>query len=215
MPDWSFNHLFIKVDTPQQLRSVIQSIAGDSKQEIDFNRVIPEPPELLTVESPNHKNPDEMIKKYGHPDWYMWRNAYWGTKWNARNSGFEIESPTSISAHFDTPYSPPLPVIQKLIEKLSFAYIEFSYEAESNRWGKLTFDNGELIEDIEGEVDCAYRIKNWGDCFPDCESCGTCDCECGCDSRTTQTVCDSCNNNEHENKNNLPEFSIQKNGVMA
>ena len=215
MPDWSHNNLYISVDTPQKLRSVIQSIAGDSKQEIDFNRVIPEPQELLTVESPNYTNPDEMIKKYGHPDWYMWRSANWGTKWNARHSEIEIQSSTAISARFDTAYSPPLPVIYKLGEKLSFAFIEFDYESAGEWWGKLTFENGQVTEDQEGEIDCAYRIKNWGDCFADCEQCGVCDCECGCDTRSPQTICFSCNEGEHQNKNNLPEFSIEKNGVTA
>lgn len=213
MPNWCWNTLTLTTDNPKQFERLVQGIAGDSTQPFDFNRLIPEPKELLEVESPNNKNPDEMIRKYGYSCWYEWRCANWGTKWNAKDPEFSIESPTSLRITFLTAYCPPLPILETLSAKFSFTHIEYSYEGDEGYWGKMSFEEGELVESEEGDMDCEYRIKEWGECFPDCEECGICDCECGCDDRTTQTICHSCNNNEHQNKNNLPEFTKTKIGV--
>lgn len=213
MANWCWNSLILTTETPQQFEQVIQGIAGDSKQPFDFDRLIPEPKELLEVESPNIKNPDEMRRRYGHSCWYEWRVAKWGTRGNAGDCDLTIESPTCLRITFTTAWNPPMPIIEFLSQKFLFLHIEYSYEGDEGYWGKVWFDKGELLENQEGDIDCEYRIENWGDCSPDCESCGVCDCECGCDSRTTQTICALCNNNEHENKNNLPEFSKQKIGV--
>lgn len=55
----------------------------------------------------------ENIRKYGYIDWYDWCRDKWGTKWNAYDTYFD-ES-TNIM-EFDTAWSCPLPVLDKLAE---------------------------------------------------------------------------------------------------
>ncbi len=57
----------------------------------------------------------------GHFDWYHWRNANWGTKWDMQISHCE---PNVIV--FDVPWSVPIPLLEALARK--FPDVEFSGE---------------------------------------------------------------------------------------
>lgn len=198
MPNWCFNNLSITVKTNKQLEKVIQGITGNSEQELDFNRVIPMPEELRNTKSPNKENEQEMIAKYGHADWYSWSCSNWGTKWNASSVDLNLDTPQHIHIRFDTAWSPPYPVISKIAETFPFASIEFTWEEESGFWGRAEYEDGAVISEAEGEIDCEYRWEHWGDCVPECESCGECDCEvCNCFARTRQTLCENCNEGNH------------------
>jgi hypothetical protein len=126
-----------------------------------------------------------MIDKYGYSDWYDFRVAKWGTKWNACDVEMQLEDETEVSISFNTAWSPPLEVIEAIAKKYPFADITLSYYEEGMG--------------VQGE------IKNWGEC--NCEDCGECDCECGCENGTGQTICSDCNENDHQNNNNLPEYT--------
>ena len=205
MPNWTGNYLTLSTNNPKQFTKLIQGIVGDSEQPLDFNRIIPMPKELEDSESPNKKNPDELKQKYGFTDWYEWRVFNWGTKWNARDVELTLESPTCVSFRFSTAWSPPIPVIEKLTELYPFANITYQYDTEDGYIGELGYEDGEVIYREEGEMTCEWRWENYGEC--NCETdCGICDCECGCEQNTKQTICSDCNQNEHQNNNNLPQY---------
>jgi len=197
MPNWCYNYLQISVDNNKQLEKVIQSITNNSEQLFDFNRIIECPEELTESKAPNTKNPDEMKAKYGLSDWYEWRVFNWGTKWNASEIELTLES-NAIQIGFHTAWSPPTPVIKKIAEMFPFASITLKWEEESGYYGESEYENGVMVSEFDSEMDCAYRIKNWGDCVPNCENCGECDCElCDCPNRALQTICESCNEGKH------------------
>lgn len=66
------------------------------------------------------------LAKIGHTNWYSWCIQNWGTKWDARRT--EITEPFTIDEgyieiRFDTAWSPPLPIFEKMFAafpKLSF-----------------------------------------------------------------------------------------------
>jgi hypothetical protein len=206
MPNWCSNTLTITTETSKQFTKLIQGITNDSEQPFDFNRIVPTPQELLDCDSPNKKNPQEMIDKYGYSDWYDFRVAKWGTKWNACDVEMRLEDETEVSISFNTAWSPPLEVIEAIANKYPFADITLSYYEEGmGIQGEIKVSKGKLVSQEEGEVDCEWRIKNWGEC--NCEDCGECDCECGCEKGTGQTICSDCNENDHQNNNNLPEYT--------
>lgn len=208
MPNWCSNDLTIKTQTPEQFVEVIQAITNDSEQPFDFNRIIPIPEELKNTSAPNNTNAQEMKDKYGYTDWYEFQVSNWGTKWNACDVTLEIESPTELSLSFNTAWSPPIPVIEKISEMFSFADITLNYYEEGmGYYGEMIFENGECVSNTEGEITCEWRWEKWGECYDECENCGTCDCECGCEQSTQQTVCSDCNDNDHQNNNNLPQFT--------
>ena len=83
------------------------------------------------------------IAKYGCKDWYDWHNKYWNTKWNSADTEVNDNVVT-----FDTAWSFPHPVIEKLSEMFPDVVFEFVYADEdtSSNTGKGTYHNG-----VEGE----------------------------------------------------------------
>lgn len=87
----------------------------------------------------------ENEKKYGYKDWYSWSCANWGTKWNAYSQ--ENLEPYKIS--FDTAWSSPFPVIEKLSKMFPEIEItlEFADEDFGQNCGQVTFLNGNPIKE--------------------------------------------------------------------
>lgn len=206
MPNWCANDLTITTKTPKQFVKLIQGITNNNDQPLDFNRVIPVPQELMDSSAPNKTNPQEMINKYGFADWYDFRVAKWGTKWNASDVEMSLVSPTEVTFSFNTAWSPPIPIIEAIARKYPFAEITLSYYEEGMGFaGEVGYHKGIQLYETEEETNCEWRIKKWGECH--CEECGNCDCECGCEQLTGQTICSDCNENDHQNNNNLPEYT--------
>jgi hypothetical protein len=86
----------------------------------------------------------DNIKKYGHKDWYSWSTAKWGTKWNAY-SQVEVSFDEII---FDTAWSTPFPVIQKLSKMFPKVKIFLSYADEDfgHNCGEITLQKGIEID---------------------------------------------------------------------
>lgn len=100
------------------------------------------------------------IIKYGHTNWYDWSIANWGTKWNAYN--FDFFEPAENEIWFQTAWSSPLRVIQKLSNLFPKIEIELTYADEDigSNTGIITFKNGQPIS-INQPDDCskeAYEI---------------------------------------------------------
>jgi hypothetical protein len=86
----------------------------------------------------------ENIEKYGHKDWYSWSVANWGTKWNAYQTSEQGDS-----IRFETAYSTPAPIVEKLSEMfptvtilLEFADQDFGYNC-----GSIVFLAGNVMEE--------------------------------------------------------------------
>lgn len=66
------------------------------------------------------------IAQHGYPTWYRWCINNWGTKWNA----CDIESDGNGTFEFETAWSFPYPVIEKLSSMYPELEIEFMYADE-------------------------------------------------------------------------------------
>jgi hypothetical protein len=90
----------------------------------------------------------ENIKNYGHKDWYSWRLAYWGTKWNAYEVNQDSSLPNQIV--FDTAWATPFPVIEKLAKTFSDLKIEVKFADEDigSNCGIYSFEQGMLVEEF-------------------------------------------------------------------
>lgn len=75
------------------------------------------------------------FEQTGVPNWYVWANINWGTKWNA--SGFKLirEEPGRYECRIETAWSPPEPVYVKLAEM--FPNLCFGISGEDDQ---LNFD---------------------------------------------------------------------------
>lgn len=115
----------------------------------DFDKVVPQPPEVLwSLE--NNEGPS--------PLWYDWRNANWGTKWNAYDV---IDADTHFA--FNTAWSTPDPVIQALSQQFPTYtfYVEYADEdIGGDNHGTYTYINGELVG--ETQEDHTFALALWG-----------------------------------------------------
>jgi len=141
MPNWTTNYTSIKGE-----EKVINEIA-EKFVESGFEGWFPTPEELLDRNSPNDKDPEEMRKKYGAPDWYDWNIQNWGTKWNAVDRCIISQYDNEIALSYLTAWSPPIEFWEKLTELYPDieVYMEFIDEGYCFV-GDATIRDGVVIE---------------------------------------------------------------------
>jgi hypothetical protein len=150
MPNHCANSVYLPVE--DNARKVLEPyISLDDNEEIlDFNKIIPMPSELLaettqysTDEKENKRIESENLKKYGFKNWYDWRLANWGTKWNSYWMHTDGEC-----IRFSTAWSPPTQVICALA-KLLGKPLRLTYTDEAYMfWGETLIDElGNNVED--------------------------------------------------------------------
>ena len=99
-------------------------------------------------------------------DWYKWHNKYWDTKWDAYEQSIYI-NPDSIEFEFQTAWSSPMPVI----EKLKLLGYNMEYEFADEDWGNNCGKGIYNPEDAEGwlftfademEDSRRFAVEVWG-----------------------------------------------------
>lgn len=120
MPNHCSNTLLAPESTKPFKKLLKDYLNTDENGEVtlSFQKIIPMPEELRSTTSPTPTNIDKnlqasLIKKYGVDNWYDWAVKNWGTKWDSYD-GYLSEDAIS----FQTAWSPPLPVITALAQKL-------------------------------------------------------------------------------------------------
>ena len=145
----------------------------------DFNSILPMPQELEGTSSPprekDKKLTIELKKKFGHGDWYSWREENWGTKWNTNPkwsscitekiiipddsiSKIKYKDIFKLIYVFRTAWSPPEPVIKEAAKKFPKLLFKLSYYEYVSGWeGCLICQKREVILDIIEESDLDWR----------------------------------------------------------
>lgn len=101
MPNWCENELEILVN--ENSKTTISDIKNkilDSKDKLDFEKIIPMPKDIYRGELGEKER-----KKYGKKNWYDWSIDNWGTKWNATTDYINIDD-DRISIRFSTAWAP-------------------------------------------------------------------------------------------------------------
>ena len=83
-------------------------------------------PEITKEEWEVGKQAYHNILNYGYPTWYEWSLAKWGTKWNASGYTEGIDYNQSDKIWFQTAWSAPVPILEKLSER--YPTIRFTHE---------------------------------------------------------------------------------------
>jgi len=131
MPNWCQNEVTVRARTKKDINQFIKFVKGIPLEDTQVNpfclhKIEPMPKELLDNRT---SIPGDV------PDWYNWRLANWGTKWDIPDcetthnqhtpdmDGFKYTSLYS----FETAWSPPEPIYTILRDKFPALDIDWYY----------------------------------------------------------------------------------------
>ena len=137
-----------------QIAEMLEAIKDDTLGigTVDFEKIIPMPDDIYRGNL--GKKEKEL---YGDKNWYDWRKANWGTKWNCYGYDAGYDYSQTDSLWFQTAWSAPHPILQKLSEM--FPEIEFKHrwadEDIGYNCGQHRYFGGERTEEYypESEFD--------------------------------------------------------------
>ena len=178
MPNYVKNILIVEGPS-LHVNSMLESIKSED-DEFDFNKIFPMPKQLEGSRSPaqivsqreydkweRNYNPNapfqigrpltktmqkELIEECGFDNWYDWRIANWGTKWNSNSVQISEPSPgpgkndISVTIIFETAWASPIPIITYLGNHFPTMSFELTYADEDCGYnvGEFTWEDGEL-----------------------------------------------------------------------
>ena len=108
------------------------------------------------------------IQNYGVPTWYEWSINNWGTKWNAYGYDEDTDYSENDNLWFQTAWSAPHSILQKLSEMYSDITFEHEWADEDlgANCGRKIYRNGECTEEYYPEsqkeaIEFACRIWDY------------------------------------------------------
>ena len=152
MPNWCNNEMTISHPDPY----MIQRAADAWNRDEFLNDLIPEPKEIQANEKGGQM-----------PDWWHWRIANWGVKWDVADVYFEHQAEEdSIQFSFSTAWGPPVEAFTRWAE--SDGRVQFTLEywepgmafAGRTEWDgeSLSDDHRDLQTDPQGYRDLAAEV---------------------------------------------------------
>ena len=73
--------------------------------------------DMLWQEGITQEMSDRLVSEYGYDNWYDWQVNHWGTKWDINGDvGINDIDDETCSLVFQTAWSPPEPIVDKLRE---------------------------------------------------------------------------------------------------
>lgn len=132
MPNWCNNGITLRHADPQMIQRVLLGRANLLQE------LIPCPQDLIdTVSGFMGKDTPEQaaleakqranIEKYGYSTWYEHNVNEWGTKWDIALDSVENPDANTVTASFESAWSPPIGAYEKLME-MGFEVEAFYYE---------------------------------------------------------------------------------------
>ena len=140
MPNWADNQ--VTITGPKKIIDKIEKIANEEKgTEGLLQFMYPMPQELKDTTADFSEN-KEMIKKYGHSDWYGWATDNWGTKWDINEFYGVDRNGDTISFSFSSARAPPTGAYENFISENSECSLKsYYYEGGCDFMG--IWDNGD------------------------------------------------------------------------
>lgn len=158
MPNWFYFSVNVS-GAKKDVEQFVENVKGSEKfetegREFDFNHFIPQPENLYRDNLSTDK--EKELDNLGLPNWYVWNNQNWGTKWNAvcddemaiSVDGFPFEHEYNLR----TAWAFPSSVMSKMIDMYPNLDFVIVGEEESNAYGVYWNSS----EDIYGEEEPSY-----------------------------------------------------------
>ena len=119
MPNHCTNQVILTCPSEEAARAIKEHLAGEESL-FDFNSLVPEPI-ALQESTKDEATLKELRKKHGHDNWYDWRYANWGTKWNSYYGELDESQIQQgmLDYRFDTAWGPPNGICRKLLDYIA------------------------------------------------------------------------------------------------
>jgi hypothetical protein len=101
----------------------------------------------------------EALEQTGCYDWYDWSVENWGSKWNSYRFEIKYEDNDQLSFHFDTAWSFPTPIFEKLAGM--FPTLRFDCACFDEMWnfaGEGVFNGDPPFEFVEPTVELHEKV---------------------------------------------------------
>lgn len=168
MPNWATTMIEI-TGKKKDVSEFLERIKGhNGKEVIDFEAIIPSPKtkeEYIKMGLKPLSEDDHIQSEPDRPwfNWWEFCNRYWGTKWNASHSeyhgsldGLADDQETQVYILFDTAWSPPGPILDKICNEMS---------SKLDLTIKMAEEQG-----IYGDIICTHHGKiTRNDSYEDCD----------------------------------------------
>lgn len=182
MPNYVYNSVNINGD-PNQVSNIMKKLGmpnllGNGESGTDG---------LNRFNFYNLVSPSDLDWYKESENWYNWRIANWGTKWNACDLEVDyddVEDINNITYRFSTAWSPPIPIMLALIEYIVYNNIHVNmnwhYEEEQGWGGEYDYTPAlglQLVEEWDvpdSHEDCmlrrsyCWRCADGEELYPDC-----------------------------------------------
>ena len=178
MPNWVKNVVKFKKVSPEDVDTILFMIGRELTAEaddcytpervlytIDFNKIIPEPTDPSECPEKYLRTEDDHVG--ADPDkpwfnWYTWHCTYWGTKWSAMH-GYSITTSDELTLIFDTAWSAPMPIVNKLTLLGHDFDFKVADEDYGSNCGSLTYrvKTGWKEKELKNPASFAKRL--WGE----------------------------------------------------
>lgn len=162
MPNWVFNDLHIEgseeaiqkvkaqLNAPYTRTYESEGVVTFSNPVFAFWNIVRPPEDKLEEYEGVHGFANGEKQGESRFNWYNFNNREWGTKWDVgisdgqkfSDTTFSEVSPTKISYHFQTAWSPAIPVIEALSLQNPEVEITLDWEEEQGFGGKYLFTEG-------------------------------------------------------------------------
>lgn len=139
MPNWCNNTITIQGPT-----DTLKPLWDEAQKKGLLNAIKPMPKELEDTTSPT---PDDKVqpKIDGFDNWYDWRVANWGCKWDVDTEGLEYtdngDGTASIAGWFDSPWGPPIGAYETFCDDMANCDLYATYEEGGMDFAGV-WDNG-------------------------------------------------------------------------
>lgn len=139
MPNWVTQNVTVKGD--KQKLEKFKKDHFNNEGQFDFETIIPMPNTVF-------RGPvgQKEREEHGTNNWYDWSIENWGTKWNAFRTDMCM-SREDLILNFDTAWSVPIPIYDKLAEMYPDLEFHVFFDEESGAFnGKIEIINGKVEE---------------------------------------------------------------------
>lgn len=154
MPNWCSNTLTITGEQKMldEVRKFLEVKEGRYASPFCFDRIIPYPEPFRTMDA---EYAEGKLERDGfNMGGYDWRVANWGTKWDVGDD-VDIDSGNGcLSYSFNTAWSPPTPVIERLAAMFPGLDLALHFEEQGACFaGDRKYSDGVLTDEADYEPD--------------------------------------------------------------